>query len=143
MKKVFILPILMLLVISVMGLASAKTLIAGKIYTSDYSDYVADADVSVSCDDAGDISVENATSSDDGSYSVVFFSTKCNQNDTVTVYAEKNGMYGSKTGVVNDDVVDGLDLAIVNVPLIPEFGTFIGLLTIVSAMGVFFVVRRK
>jgi hypothetical protein len=36
-----------------------------------------------------------------------------------------------------------IDVACVNVPLVPEFGAIVGVLTALGALGVFFVVRRK
>jgi hypothetical protein len=36
-----------------------------------------------------------------------------------------------------------LDVGIVNVPMVPEFGLVVGLTTMLGALGVFFVVRRK
>ena len=36
-----------------------------------------------------------------------------------------------------------LNIGVVNVPLIPEFGLIVGLLTVISAITVFFVIRRK
>jgi hypothetical protein len=35
------------------------------------------------------------------------------------------------------------DLAIVNVPLVPEFGLIIGMTTILGALGIFFAVRKR
>ena len=36
-----------------------------------------------------------------------------------------------------------LNVVIVNVPMVPEFGLIAGLTTVLGALGVFFVVRRK
>ncbi len=127
------------------GLASAKTMIAGKIYNADFSDVVEGASVVVSCDDGGDISVQNTTSLADGTYGVIFNevgSKSCNDGDTLTVYAEKGSLTGMQSGEINNDVIGTWDVGIVNVPLVPEFGFFVGMLTMLSAVGVFFVVRR-
>ena len=124
------------------GLASAKTLVAGKIYNADYSDTVVGATVAVSCDNGIIVSVKNTTSQADGSYGVDFLEVDCEDGDTLSVYAEKDGMTGMEIGVINNDVFADWDLAIVNVPLVPEFGFVIGMLTILSAVGIFFVVRK-
>ena len=128
-----------------MGLVSAKTLIAGKIYNADYSDTVAGANVTVMCDHGGVVSFANTNSSADGSYGVEFSETgfnACNDGDTLTVYAEKGSLTGMESGVINNNVFGDWDLAIVNVPLVPEFGFIVGMLTILSAVGIFFVVRK-
>jgi len=142
MKKVFSLMILSLLVLS-MGIASASTLIAGKIYNADYSDTIADADVTVTCNG----NIQTTTSLSDGAYAVTYNETgsgSCDNGNTLNVYASHPN-YGanSKTGVINNDVFGTWDLAIVNVPLVPEFGVFVGLLTILSAFGVFFIIRKE
>lgn len=145
MKKAFLLTtlILALLVISSISLISAKTLIAGKIYNYDYSDTIAGADVEVTCNG----NVQTTTSLSDGTYTVTYLETgdfSCNNGNDLSVYAEKDGLSGSRTGTIHDDAFDeDWDLAIVNVPIIPEFGIVIGALTLVSAVGIFFFVRRK
>ena len=67
MKKTLMIAVLMLMIFSV-GVASAATLIAGKIYNSDFSETISDAFVSVVC---------NSTTSDtvslsDGTYGIRF-----------------------------------------------------------------------
>ncbi len=143
-KQLFSLMILPLLIILTISAISAKTLITGKIYNADYSDTIADASVTVSCEHGSETNVQNTTSVSDGQYDVTFYSADCDQDDTVTVSAVKGSLYGSKTGIVHDTAFGtDWDLAVVNVPLVPEFGIFVGALTILSAIGVFFVIRRK
>jgi hypothetical protein len=59
----------------------------------------------------------------------------------------KDSMMGSEDGSVSmqiDSVCQAkLNVGIINVPLIPEFGLLIGSLTVISAVAVFFVVRRR
>jgi hypothetical protein len=62
------------------------------------------------------------------------------------VYASKVNVGSNRVvGEIHDNVIVGLDLnlGVVNVPLVPEFGATVGVLTILGALGVFFVVRRK
>ena len=148
MKKLFAITFLALLVISMIGVVSATTTIAGKIYTADYSDTVADATVEVTCNG----NLIEATSQSDGSYGVSYDeidvgSGSCDVGDSLSVYAFKEGIgENTKTGEINDKAqFESLDvnLGIVNIPLVPEFGFFIGALTIMSAVGVFFLVRRE
>ena len=142
MNKTYILAILALLVVFSVTAVSASTLIAGKIYNSDYSDVIAGADVDATCNNI----TLSETSESDGTYAIPFDSEDCEIGDEVTVYAEKDGMSGEKTGTVLDGEIFDIpvnDLAIVNVPLIPEFGIVLGTLTAISAIGIFFFVRRK
>src|SRR3989339_228731 len=115
MKKTLMLIVLML-VFSV-GVISAKTLIAGKIYNADFTDTISGADVMVNCNG----NIQTTESLSDGAYSVTF----------------------NETGTNHDNAFGDWDLAIVNVPLVPEFSLIIGSLTILSAVGIFFFVRRE
>lgn len=148
MKKQMILAVLACFIIAMVGVVSAKTIIAGKVYNADYSDVVADATVTVTCDHGGTPAVDTTTSSADGTYAVSFdegspgTAPYCDNGDTVTVEASKGSAYGVSSGVVDDDVIMDWDLAIVNVS-IPEFGLLIGALTVFCAIAVFFVIRRK
>ena len=136
--------VLGLLIFSV-GIISAETLIAGEIYNADYSATIPGADVTVTCIHGGVPSIKTTTSLEDGDYSVTFTETgtnACDNGDSLTVSATKGGLYGSNTGIIHDNAFGTWDLAIVNVPLVPEFGLLIGSLTILSAVGIFFFVRR-
>ena len=140
MKKAFMLVVLGLLIFSV-GAVSAKTIIAGKIYNADYSDTIEGADVTALCNG----NIQTTISLSDGAYSVTYNETgvgKCDSGDSLIVSAVKGDLYGSQSGIIHDDAFGTWDLAIVNVPLVPEFGIFIGALTILSAVGLFFFVRR-
>ena len=140
MTKTLSLIMLGLLVFSI-GAVSAKTVIAGKIYNADFTDTISEADVNVLCNG----NTLTAISRSDGSYNVEFDNpTDCEAGDSLTVSAVKGDLYGSETGIIHDDVFgNNWDLAIVNVPLVPEFGLIVGVLTILSAVGVFFFVRRE
>lgn len=142
-KQLLTLVILPLLLILTMSAISAKTIVAGKIYNADYSYTIADANVTVSCVHGSNTNVKNNQSLSEGTYSVLFPSADCNQGDSVTVSAVKGSLYGSKTGIVNVELPDSWDLAVVNVPLVPEFGVFVGVLTVLSAIGVFFIIRKN
>ena len=146
MKKALSLIVLAFMLVSVVGMVSADTLIAGKIYdgrTGQITDVIGGAEVTVTCELGSSKSTQNTISGSDGQYSVTFTDTECNYNYTLTVSAVKGDLCGSNTGVIHDDAFMSWDLAIVNVPLVPEFGVFAGVLTIVSALGVFFLVRKK
>lgn len=156
MKNSISLVVVSLMAVLLLGFASADTqttIIAGKIYNSDYTAVIAGADVDVTCDGVTISVVSKA----DGAYKVEYTDGSCYVGDSLTVYAEKEGLTGQKTGTIlaegtcsdpNTDnclinVYDGLDVAVVNVPLVPEFGLIVGVLTILGAVGVFFVVRQR
>ena len=147
MKKTMMLAVLGLLMVSMMGVASAKTLIAGKIYDYNYQNTIPEAYVTVTCN--GNVA-PTIQSESDGSYAVTYNETgssSCNDGDNLAVYAEKGSLSGIESGVINEDVFEGgsitWNLAIVNVPIVPEFGLIIGLVTVLSAVGIFFFVRRE
>jgi len=149
MKKVYAFAFMIMFLFAV-TMVSADTIIAGKIYNSDYSAIVEGANVTVTCDD----NVLNVISGADGSYKVNFGGAICGEGDSLSVDAVKGSLFGSsgvstlKSVCLDGDsclisVYDGIDLAVVNVPLVPEFGFIIGAITLLSAVAVFFVVRRK
>jgi len=94
--------------------------------------------------------VNSTTSASDGSYSVSFSSEDCTNGNDVSVSASKDSLSGTNGDVewYTEDTQIGclqmiVNVACADVPLIPEFGLVIGTLTAVSAIGVFFFVRRK
>lgn len=125
---------------------SALTIISGTIYSADYTQKIGDANVQVSCVHGNDVNILNTTSASSGTqigdYQVSFLETLCEGEDTVTVIATK----GDLIGVMSEDVVDraimDIDLAIINVPLTPEFGVIAGMITLLGAVGLFFSVRK-
>lgn len=129
------------------SIGGPKTLVNGEIYYAANGDPVIGATVSVECNHNNGVSKTKATSvlsKSDGTYFVIFNQKlECDEDDVVTVTATKDGITGTNTGVVHNGVVGSLDVAVVNVPMVPEFGTFVGVLTVLGAVGVFFVVRKK
>ena len=141
MRKEVILMVAVLFLFATMGMVSAKTLVAGKIYNADWSAKVEGATVNVTCDGNSNVTV----SSGDGTYAVSFYEDECDTGDSISVYAEKDGASGTNTGIVNDKTLFGLDcnIGVVNVALIPEFGLIAGLVVIIGSLAVFVYVRRK
>jgi len=72
-KKILSLAVLSVLVIFSISMISAKILVAGKLYNSDYSDTVADTNVTVWCD----ADYLDTVSLADGTYAVVFDVNSC------------------------------------------------------------------
>jgi len=144
MKKTFMFMVLALFLISTISVVSAQTIIAGKIYDSpnfNTANGVANANINVTCNS----NVLTTQSLSDGTYAVGFEVEDCPNNSTVTVVAEKNGISNTGTGIVHDytAIIEGLYIGVVDIPLIPEFGVYAGVLTLVSAIGLFFIVRKK
>jgi hypothetical protein len=151
MEKRYSLIILGLMAILMIGAVSAvsavpygsTTAIAGKIYNADYTDTISGATVEVTC--AGnEVTVFSLS---DGTYSVQYDGSACHQGSELSVHAYKDGVgENTVTGNIHDNYplpeLD-LNLGVVNVPLVPEFGTVVGVLTVLGALGMFFVVRRK
>ena len=72
-KKILSLAILSVLVILSISMISSKTLVAGKLYNSDFSATIADTNVTVWCDS----DYLNTISLADGTYAVVFNTNTC------------------------------------------------------------------
>lgn len=140
MKKLFVLAILPLFLLSVISAyCSRPTHVAGIVFqNNDWNDVVANANVLVSCNSYS----RNTTSLSDGVYDVEFTCLECITGDTAYVYATSGSLYGSNSGIVHDFGLT-VRVAVVPVPLVPEFGLIIGALTVLSAVAVFFVVRRR
>jgi hypothetical protein len=145
MRKIITLFCLVLM-FSGLGLVTAETLIAGKIYNHDFSETVSNATVIVTCNGHDRMEISKA----DGSYGASYLETgnqSCDVGNNLSVYAI-HPSYGENTveGIINDksefSFLD-MNLGVVNVPLVPEFGAIVGLLTIISAVSVFFFVRRE
>jgi hypothetical protein len=114
---------------------------------------VSGANVKVTCTHGDYENTLSNISNKKGSYTVEFNSEICTYEDVVTVDATDGSQYGRKivtlakecTGENEGCLYDfgSLNLAMIDVPLVPEFGVFAGALTLLSAVGIFFMVRRK
>jgi hypothetical protein len=141
------------MVVSLIGMTSATTnavypttVVAGVVYDNTNPNSIhgiEGATVIVTCDGHGSLPT---TTLEDGAYSVQYSSDDCYPGSVLSVYASHPN-YSPNT--VNDiDVHNNfpgvnVNLGVANVPLVPEFGLFIGGLTVLGALGAFFVVRRK
>ncbi len=107
-------PILFLFLIS---LTSAQTLVAGKIYNSDYSGNIDSANVAVICNS----NTLTTNSLNDGTYAVRFDVRLCNVGESVKVTATKDNLAGEGNGIIsvcegNQNCDDGL-VSVVNLNL--------------------------
>jgi hypothetical protein len=162
MNKTFILPILALFLVLSVSYVSAcsyndhsdclvtQTIVEGRVYYEDTNQSAGNASVAIECSHNGTVYTKNAHSINSGllkgTYFVIFPQDQCIAGDEVTVSAVKNGLNGEEEGTIKDWISRrclDVDVGIVNIPLVPEFGLIVGTLTIASAIVVFFVVRRK
>ena len=132
------------------GCKTDETIVEGRVYFADNNQSAGNADVTITCHHNGHDYTKTADTYNygllKGTYFVIFPQNKCVAEDTVTVNAEKDGKMGSNVGTVIDWITRkclDIDLALINVPLVPEFGFVAGGLTLVSAVAIFFFVRRK
>lgn len=92
------------------GIASANTLVAGKIYDNNYNNFISGADVAVICNS----SILNTASIDDGTYAVIFES--CGEGDSIRVSASKGGLTGESDGIIikNENQTESDYISVVN-----------------------------
>ncbi len=153
-NKTFGLMILTMLILSV-GMISAApaqgTLVGGTIYTDvnangsyelSIDTPIDNANVDVACLHNNVTYHQYDVSDSDGGYGVNFMTSECNLGDSLSVTATKGSLVGSKPGQVTNSVLKW-NVGIVDVPMVPEFGIFLGALTVLSAVGIFFFVRKK
>jgi len=81
-------------------IASAQTLIAGKVYNSDYSNIIGGASVSVQCN--GNILTTQSLA--DGTYAVRFENSQCTLGNGASITASKGSLTGTESGVVGECV---------------------------------------
>jgi hypothetical protein len=96
------------------------------------------ASVVVTCDS----NVLDSSTSAGGGYLVTFTTDQCPSGATAYVSASSGNLSGSNNGVVNGLSVD-VNLALVDVSLVPEFGVITGIVAIIIGSGAFLVIRRR
>jgi len=145
MKKILCLIILGLMAISMVGVVSAYTVVAGTVYNKGYNGVVEGANINIKCYDGEKLVGENNTiSGANGIYVFQFLergTNKCANGNNVVVTAEKDGSYASNFGEVVDYGVE-VKLALIDV-VIPEFGIFMGIFTLMAGVGVFFFIKKQ
>jgi len=147
MKKLLVLMLIGMFVLS-FGFASAKTYITGKVYDATDPSWpeVYNATVNVTCTH-GSVPISDVTYTDsEGTYAFEFLDAECDFGDTISIIGFKEGI-GQGIGDGNEVSIDmpgiSVNIGVSNVPLVPEFGVVVGLITMLSAVGIFFMVRRE
>ncbi len=153
-KKVILLILSILLLICVSYLVSSahavasiggkKTIVTGKVYYGSPENPVVNADVLIKCKHNGITTRKKAQTDSKGEYFQIYLQEECSKGDKVYVKATSpNGISGENIGEIGDTESKRIDIGIIDVPLVPEFGVLIGGLTILGALGVFFLVRKR
>ncbi len=103
-KNAFVFAFILLSIVLASSVVSAETytVVAGKVYTSDYTQSLADAKVTIVC---GSIKEEPITKND-GTYAAKILSSLCNINSEVAITASKDG-YDSSSANVTVTLCDG------------------------------------
>jgi hypothetical protein len=157
MKNIFNLFMLSAMLVLVSGVVSANeivgactaedTIVGGTIYYDVIENGISGATVEVICSHGGTDYTQYATSLGDGSYSVAFLCNECDYDDDILVNAHKDALTGTEEGVVDMSYPlpcgVTLNVGVVHVPLVPEFGLIAGMATILGALGMVFLVRKK
>ena len=124
-----------------------RTIVYGTTFEKSTDEIVPHVNVNVTCYTKDGPISKSTTSNGNGEYMVKFKRWKgeeCNIGDEVLIQAEKGEFFG-----VYEAVIDEYNLCkktlrkLVDIPLVPEFGVIVGMLTLISAVGIFFVVRRE
>ncbi len=122
---------------------TSQTVVGGTIYQGNIINGIEGAEVWVTCNGE----TKHTTSIENGVYSIYFDCEVCGYGDLVSVSATHDGLTGENSGKIDMNFETSLgtelNVGIVNVPLVPEFGAIVATLTIMGALGVFFVVRKK
>jgi hypothetical protein len=143
MKKLFLAFVLSLGLVTLLPSASfaaatGVTVIGGKI--TNKGSAVSGANVIISCNGT----VKSTSSVGDGSYGVTYDAAACGPNDNASVHATKGGLGGSNSAGVNPSTFSSqVNIAMVDVSVVPEFGFLTGAATIAVAGSAFMIVRRK
>jgi hypothetical protein len=122
--------------VTAMATPSGTTYIAGTITHN--GSPVSGASVAVTCNS----NVLDSSTTVAGGYIVQFPSGECPDSSTAGVAASKGALGGSNSGTVYGLTTD-INLALVNVSLVPELGLITGVGAAVLGGGAFLVIRRQ
>ncbi len=111
-----------------------KTVVSGTITFNGSPVY--HAKVVVTCDTKTQTTLTNHA----GKYYVTM--EHCGDGNTITVVATKNGETGTATGVSSEGKCN-VDVAVINVSMVPEVGIFTGTIAAMTGAGAFLVVRKR
>ena len=117
------------------------TYVAGSVRDQDHK-LVKGAQVTVVCAHGGQSNTKSTTTNNFGLYEVSYTYTQCDEKDHVTVTASKNGQTGTNYGIVRE-LKCIMDIALINIILVPEFGLLTGALAMLGSVGAFLKFRKS
>jgi hypothetical protein len=138
--------IFLCILISFLGFGSSleNAVISGVTYDAERPWRLSGTTVVASCDHHGLITTEETVSGAHGIYKIVFDNSKtstCLLFDEVTLTATNDDISGVET-INMARYEENYDFFLLHIPMTPEFGFYMGLLTLVSGIGMFFLVRK-
>jgi hypothetical protein len=111
-NKFMLVGIATFLMVFSLAFASATTLVAGKIYNSDYTELIEGATVTIVCGPSYTINTESLA---DGTYAINFITVEgCQLGDKVEVSAFKGSLSGKDTSIIRESQEDGADFVSVS-----------------------------
>ncbi|MGY4884374.1 MAG: hypothetical protein ACP5NZ_02220 [Nanobdellota archaeon] len=121
----------------------SNTIVEGNVYYS-MGGPASFANVTVECDTIPLTRSIDWVCDEKGHYRVVFNSAdNCGDNSIITVSAvDAKGINGHNSGKISSHSGE-VDVELYNGNVVPEFGFFVGVLTIFGAVGVFFIIRKR
>ena len=119
------------------------TYVQGRVYEANTNNSVVGANVNIACYHNNDTNIKTDVTDEFGRYQVIYHASKCEEPDFVSVGATDGSRNGFNDGLVQATQSQNLDIAIIDVPLVPEFGLIIGSLTIISGIALFFIIRKN
>jgi hypothetical protein len=119
---------------------NVPTVITGSV-KNQQNHFVNGAAVTIVCIHNG-ASNTKTTTTHNGFYSVSYRYDKCDETDQVTVTATKDGQTGINTGTVKE-LRCLMDIAIINIIMVPEFGLISGALAVAGSVGGYLKLKRK
>jgi hypothetical protein len=153
-KEIVWLAMVVFLMVSVASasLCNMQTIyVYGNVYETGSNFPVGDATVIVTCNHNGANYSRTGVSEDDGRFRIMFDKRQCDYHDAVYVHSEKWGVSGPEIkGSIEyiypygcSSKMNSFNPNVEPPPIVPEFGWTIGALTAVSAVGVFFIIRKR
>lgn len=127
------------------SIGGVKTVVSGTVYYGSINQPVSGIWVTVECKDNNlKDTRERFKTNSKGQYSATFENKDCKNKDPVTVSVVEDGTWKNK-GNVKGKFAGSLDIIINpnSIPITPEFGTIAGAITALSAIGIFFIVRKR
>ena len=131
---------------TVLAANNNRTIVSGTV--SENGVLVEAADVTAVCE-----GIIMSTNTDTiGRYTLIYRDDACDEGSKVTVTAEKSAFIGSGSGIVTHDHYDtygnpvvtlDIDMVVINIPSVPEFGLVPGAVALFASSGTFLLLKKR